>query len=78
MTDEVQEYFFKKYEKAGFRVVPGHWPDFNSKEDVDKWIHGMEEMERFFLEKKGKHHVTGSSNTQHHKRRNDRELGRER
>ena len=44
MTDEVWKYFLKKYEKAGFRVVPGHWPDFKSKEDVDKWIQSHEKL----------------------------------
>ena len=38
MTKEVEEYFFERYEKCGFRVVPGHWPDFKSKEEVDKWF----------------------------------------
>lgn len=38
MTDEVKAYFLERYKKAKFRVVPGHWPDFDSKEDVDQWI----------------------------------------
>ena len=73
MTDEVWKYFLKKYEKAGFRVVPGHWPDFKSKEDVDRWIHLMEEMGRFYLEKKGQDHGTesGSSNAQSDTRPHD-------
>lgn len=37
-TDEVFEYFKEQYEKASFRVVPGHWPDFESKEEVDRCI----------------------------------------
>ena len=43
MTNEVQKYFLAKYQKASFRVVPGHWPDFESKEQVDEWIHGMKD-----------------------------------
>lgn len=35
---EIEEYFFRQYEKASFRVVPGHWPTFKSKEEVDRWL----------------------------------------
>jgi hypothetical protein len=35
---EVEAYFIEQYKKASFRVVPGHWPEFKSKEEVDKWI----------------------------------------
>lgn len=38
MTDEVSEYFHQQYKKSKVRVVPGHWPDFNSKKVVDLWI----------------------------------------
>ena len=44
MTDEVWKYFWEKYRKCDFRVVPGHWPDFKSKEDVDKWIQSNEKL----------------------------------
>ena len=44
MTDEVWKYFLGKYRKCDFRVVPGHWPDFKSKEDVDKWIQSNEKL----------------------------------
>jgi hypothetical protein len=44
MTDEVREYFFEKYEKSPVRVVPGHWPKFKTKEQVDKWFEIMESM----------------------------------
>ena len=42
MEKEVSNYFFRKYEKASFRVPFGHWPDFQSKEEVDEWIGHME------------------------------------
>ena len=42
MTDEIKRYFLERYEKASFRVVPGHWPDFESREAVDRWIEAME------------------------------------
>ena len=44
MTDEVWKYFLERYRKCDFRVVPGHWPDFKSKEDVDKWIQSHEKL----------------------------------
>lgn len=44
MTDDVKEYFLEKYKKANFRVVPGHWPEFETKEQVDKWINRMEKL----------------------------------
>ena len=47
MTDEVWKYFLERYRKCDFRVVPGHCPDFKSKEDVDKWIQFMEKLSNF-------------------------------
>lgn len=47
MTDEVWKYFWERYRKCDFRVVPYHWPDFKSKEDVDKWIQFMEKLSDF-------------------------------
>lgn len=51
MTKEVSEYFRDKYSKASFRVVPGHWPDFKSKEEVDKWMVMVQTMGDFFIDK---------------------------
>lgn len=36
--DEVMEYFKKRYSKCEVKVVPGHWPHFKTKEEVDRWI----------------------------------------
>ena len=47
MTDEVWKYSLEQYRKCDFRVTPGHWPDFKSKEDVDKWIQFMEKLSDF-------------------------------
>lgn len=44
MTGDIQEYFSEKYKGASFRVVPGHWPNFQSKEEVDRWIDNMEAL----------------------------------
>ena len=44
MTDDVSQYFCEQYRKCDFRVVPYHWPDFKSKEDVDKWIQSHEKL----------------------------------
>lgn len=38
MNKDMSRYFFRKYEKAGFRVKFGSWPDFQSKTEVDEWI----------------------------------------
>ena len=46
--DEVMAYFFERYEKANFRVVPGHWPDFKTKEEVDDYIDTIEKMMEAF------------------------------
>ena len=44
MTDAVWQYFLERYRKCDFCVVPGHWPDFKSKEDMDKWIQSNEKL----------------------------------
>lgn len=46
--DEVTAYFFERYEKASFRVVPGHWPDFQTKEEVDEYIDATEKIMEAF------------------------------
>lgn len=38
MTDEVFEYFAQRCEESGIRPVRGHHPNFETKEQVDKWI----------------------------------------
>lgn len=38
MDKEVKAYFEEQYAKSKVTVVPGHWPDFESKEAVDNWI----------------------------------------
>ena len=35
---EARRYFMERYSQLPFRVIPGHWPDFASKEEVDRWI----------------------------------------
>ena len=46
--DEVTAYFFERYEKASFTVVPGHWPDFKTKEEVDEYIDAIEKIMEAF------------------------------
>ena len=38
MTDEVREYAEKRILESNIRMVPGHYPDFKSKEHVDMWL----------------------------------------
>lgn len=44
VNSEIQNYFEEKYSQASFKVVPGHWPSMESKEDVDNWINVMEKL----------------------------------
>jgi hypothetical protein len=37
-SSEIEKYFYEKYRNANFRVVPGNWPKFETKEEIDKWI----------------------------------------
>lgn len=53
MTKEVEDYFFEQYQKQNFQVVPGHWPDFETKKDVDDWISMMVGFGKFVEEKFG-------------------------
>lgn len=45
---EVEDYFIEQYKKSSLQVVPGHWPKMKTKEDVDKWIKGMELIAKSF------------------------------
>lgn len=45
--EEAREYFIDKYSRANFRVVPGHWPDFSTKEEVDEWFVDLEAFSSF-------------------------------
>ena len=38
MDKDIEEYFNEQYAKQSIKVVPGHHPDFESKEHIDKWI----------------------------------------
>lgn len=35
MTQEVKDYATRKILESGIRMVPGHYPDFESKAEVD-------------------------------------------
>lgn len=38
MNGDLKKYFFTRYQAANFRVIPGQWPDFKSKEEIDEWL----------------------------------------
>lgn len=44
MTDEVKEYFNQRYKESEVKVVPGHWPKFKTKEQVDLWFSLLNSM----------------------------------
>lgn len=46
--DDVREYFHQEYSKINVRVVPGHWPDFKTIKEVDRWIQHMKKLEDSF------------------------------
>ena len=44
MNADVAQYFQEQYAKSNVRVVPGHWPDFKSKQAVDDWISFLQKV----------------------------------
>lgn len=48
VAPEIEEYFKEQYEKSGFRVVPGNWPEMKTKADVDDWISVTEKVLEVF------------------------------
>jgi len=47
MDKDVEEYFCEQYAALGLKVVPGHWPDFKTRGEVDLFIEDMKEMAEF-------------------------------
>ncbi|HAQ41551.1 MAG TPA: hypothetical protein DCM73_12465 [Clostridiales bacterium] len=45
VAPEIEKYFVERYKKCGVRVVPGHWPEMKTKEDVDRWIELLKKSE---------------------------------
>lgn len=45
IAPEIEAYFEQEYQKAGIKVVPGHWPSMETREDVDEWVASLKEME---------------------------------
>ncbi|WP_314063496.1 hypothetical protein [uncultured Vagococcus sp.] len=50
VAPEIKEYFVEKYMEQPIRVVPGHWPSMETKQDVDKWIDSLRFMRKLFDE----------------------------
>lgn len=51
MPPYVREYAEKRILESGVRRVPGHYPVFGSKEQVDKWLRVKEEsLKEYFGE----------------------------
>lgn len=46
MSQELKDYANKRIKESGIRMVPGHYPVFDSKEHVDEWIEMMQELIR--------------------------------
>ena len=54
VNPEIEDYFVEQYEKSGFRVVPGHWPEMETKEDVDNWIDTHNKVMAYIFKTEGK------------------------
>lgn len=48
--EDAKEYFIQEYLKQDIRVVPGHWPDFATKEEVDDWLEKQNKHYKLFDE----------------------------
>lgn len=44
MDASLVKYFNQKMKTASFGIVPGHHPDFKTKEEIDTWVEKMEKM----------------------------------
>lgn len=44
-NDEARKYFYEEYKKIDINVTPGHFPNFKTIEEVDKWISFMEKVQ---------------------------------
>lgn len=49
MSQELKDYASKRIEESGILMVAGHYPVFESKEQVDKWIELRQEAFEFYF-----------------------------
>ena len=52
--EEIMKYFEEQYKKCEVSVVPGHWPNFKSKKEVDEWINSLEQVKLLIAHEKRK------------------------
>lgn len=45
---DVADYFEQQYNAQPIKVVPGHWPNMYTKEDVDKWLKTLDLIKSTF------------------------------
>jgi len=53
MEKEVHKYFIKKLKEERIRILPGHYPELKTKEEVDKWISIIKKSFEDFFNGKG-------------------------
>lgn len=58
MPQDVKEYAERKIQESGVICVPGHYPVFESKEDVDMWLKIIG-----FMKKKGRESLMNEQKT---------------
>ena len=39
MEEEVYKYFIKRLKEEEINILPGHYPRFKTKKEVDKWFY---------------------------------------
>jgi len=55
MEREIRKYFTKRLKEEEIQILPEHYPELKTKEEVDKWIRIIKKsFEDFFKEKRGK------------------------
>jgi hypothetical protein len=48
LRPEIKKYFFERYSAQDILVVPGHWPDFKGKAEVDEWLDCLRRIQGIF------------------------------
>jgi hypothetical protein len=55
MERKIRKYFVKRLKEEGIQILPGHYPELKTKEEVDKWIRIIKKsFKDFFKEEENK------------------------
>ncbi|WP_161485925.1 hypothetical protein [Thermoanaerobacter sp. YS13] len=53
MEREICKYFMKRLKEEKIQILPGHYPELKTKEEVDKWISIIKKSFEDFFKGKG-------------------------